>query len=173
MMDHCAIPHRDVSAVCEEMSGRETVVCPKPIRVGVLHSVVADPVRTLRWSLSHQAEVSESAAGADLLDILLKGGSHDLEPFCKRVDSSPPFFSGSPPSRVSNPLILDARFREEKQTSPISQPQLSITGPSSPSSYTRKRGYSRPNFGNNPVVRIEGFTCMNRDGRNSAVLARA
>uniref|UniRef100_A0A7N0VBX6 Uncharacterized protein n=1 Tax=Kalanchoe fedtschenkoi TaxID=63787 RepID=A0A7N0VBX6_KALFE len=171
MMNHYAIQQRSVSAVCEEMIGREAVVCPKPVRVGVLSSPLADPIRTLRWNLSHQSEISEAAAGADLLDILLlKGGSRDSEQFCTPVDFPPPFFSGSPPSRVSNPLIQDARFREEKHGSPVSQLQL---GPSSPSSYTRKGGYARPNFGNNPVVRIEGFACMKRDGRSSAVSARA
>uniref|UniRef100_A0A7N0TKY8 Uncharacterized protein n=1 Tax=Kalanchoe fedtschenkoi TaxID=63787 RepID=A0A7N0TKY8_KALFE len=158
MMNHYAIQQRNMSTVSEEMIGREAVVCPKPIRVGVLSSAVADPARTLRWNLSHQSEVSDAAAGADLLDILLlKGGRRDLEPFCTQVDLSPPFFIGSPPSRVSNPLIKDARFREEKHGSPVSQFQLSITGPSSPSSCARAGGYSRPSFGNNPVVRIEGF----------------
>ncbi|CAM8886092.1 unnamed protein product [Rhodiola kirilowii] len=175
-MNHCAIQQRSVSAVCEEMISREALVCPKPIRIGVFNSAAAavDPIRTVRWNLSHQTEVSESAAGADLLDILLlKNGSRDLEPFCTQVDSSPPFFSGSPPSRVSNPLIKDARFIEEKRDSPVSQLQPSITGPSSPSSYARKGGYGMLNFGNNPVVRIEGFSCMNRDGRNGAVSAHA
>ena len=93
---------------------------------------------------------------------------------CAQVASSPPFFSGSPPSRVSNPLIQDARFGDEK-VNPISPPTVSVPSglSSSPSSSARKGGCIRANFGNNPAVRIEGFDCLDRDRRNCSIPALA
>ncbi|XP_044493970.1 uncharacterized protein LOC123217205 isoform X3 [Mangifera indica] len=52
---------------------RDYVVCPKPRRLGVLHSTFNDPqpVRSLRWSLSHQSEALDSRAASDLFDIII------------------------------------------------------------------------------------------------------
>lgn len=92
------------------------------------------------------------------------------------ASSPPPFFCGSPPSRVANPLIQDARFGDEN-FSPLSPsswvvvPALSSGLPPSPSS--RKGGCVRSNFGNNPAVRIEGFDCLDRDRRNCSIPALA
>ncbi|KAF9677350.1 hypothetical protein SADUNF_Sadunf08G0098600 [Salix dunnii] len=97
----------------------------------------------------------------------------DTQSFCKQVSSSPPpFFCGSPPSRVANPLIQDARFGDEKFTpyspvTPIPTPMdLSSSSP-------RKGGLVRASFGNKPVVRIEGFDCLDRDRRNCSIPALA
>ncbi|KAF2311086.1 hypothetical protein GH714_019426 [Hevea brasiliensis] len=127
--------------------------------------------------VSHQAEVCDSKAGTDLLEIILTKGGCGVEQSCTQVASSPPFFCGSPPSRVANPLSQDARFGDEK-ISPISPlmpvPILSPSGlSSSPTSSTRKAGCVRSNFGNKPAVRIEGFDCLDRDRRNCSIPALA
>ena len=190
-MNHCAIQQKHAFAAREEMRSsvvagvpisdrRDPVVCPKPRRLGLVNSTFNDPLRPLRWHLSHQAEISDSKAGTDLLDIILsKGGGHGAEQSSTpQVASSPPFFSGSPPSRVANPLIQDARFGDEKIT-PISSLQQ-IAAPnsgrsSSPStrSAARKGGCVRASFGNNPAVRVEGFDCLDRDRRNCSIPALA
>lgn len=95
---------------------------------------------------------------------------------CTQIVSSPPFFCGSPPSRVANPLIQDARFGDEKITpfSPLSPaPLLNGCSAASPSSSARKGGCVRANFGNKPAVRIEGFDCLDRDQRNCSIPALA
>ena len=104
-------------------------------------------------------------------------GGYGVEPssYTAQVASSPPFFSGSPPSRVANPLIQDARFGDEKLATfvmpppPIPPP----SGLSSPPSSSRKGGCVRANFGNKPAVRIEGFDCLDRDRRNCSIPALA
>lgn len=93
-----------------------------------------------------------------------------------QVVSSPPFFCGSPPSRVANPLIQDARFGDEKITplSPLSPvPPMNGLSAASPSSSAKKGGCVRANFGNKPAVRIEGFDCLDRDKRNCSIPALA
>ncbi|KAH9617624.1 hypothetical protein KSS87_001609 [Heliosperma pusillum] len=152
---------------------RSSVVCPKPRRVGLLNSSVTDPSRPLRWHLGHQAEVSDARAGSELLDIMLSKGQGS-EKASTQVASSPPFFSGSPPSRVSNPIIQDARFKVDKQLIPPFSPLPSPFPPtpgsaSSPNSSVRKGGCVRPNFGNYPAVRVEGFDCLDRDRRNCSI----
>lgn len=172
-MNHCAIQQSNFAA-CEEMMMRsyssisdkkDAVVCPKPRRLG------GGPMRPLRW---HQQDFCDSRSGADLLDIILtKGGGVDQP--AAQVASSPPFFCGSPPSRVSNPLIQDARFGDEKAT-PVSPRAIPIPSglTSSPSSSARKGGcVSRANFGHNPAVRVEGFDCLDRDRRNCSIPALA
>ncbi|KAK6252662.1 hypothetical protein QUC31_014382 [Theobroma cacao] len=152
---------------------RETMVCPKPRRLSLLNATFNDhPVRSLRWQLSHQAELCDSKAGSDLLDMILTKGGCAVEQSCAQVASSPPFFSGSPPSRVANPLIQDARFGDEKIITPMSPPPSGLSS-SSPSSSSRKGGCIRVNFGNKPAVRVEGFDCLDRDRRNCSIPALA
>ncbi|GAV68967.1 hypothetical protein CFOL_v3_12470 [Cephalotus follicularis] len=187
-MNHCKTQQSGFAAAREEMRGsvtvtapisdrRDSVVCPKPRRLGLFNAAFSDhPVRSLRWQLSHQAELCDSKAGTDLLDIILTKGGYGVEQHsCTQVASSPPFFSGSPPNRVANPLIQDARFGDEKVT-PLS-PASVIPSPSglslSPTSSVRKGGCIRANFGNNPAVRIEGFDCLDRDRRNCSIPALA
>ncbi|KAL8161307.1 hypothetical protein V2J09_012796, partial [Rumex salicifolius] len=154
---------------------RQAVVCPKPRRVGVLNGTTNDPSSSLRRHLSHQAELLDSQAGSELMDIILSKGGHGSEKSDinnknsnTQVGLSPPFFSGSPPSRVSNPLIQDARFREEKLL-----PSMTIE-PSPTSSSARKGGFVRANFGNKPAIRVEGFHCLDRDrSRNCSIPASA
>ncbi|KAJ4846608.1 hypothetical protein Tsubulata_033253 [Turnera subulata] len=174
---------KNAVAFCDERRGpvsvsdpKGPVVCPKPRRVGVMAN---NPIRPLRWNLSaNQAEMYDSKAGAELLDIILMkeghGGAED--PFASLVASSPPpFFCGSPPSRVGNPLIQDARFGEEKPTPVNPFPVPSPSGRSSPSSSsTLKGGCARMKFGLKPAaVRVEGFDCLNRDRQNSSIPAMA
>jgi hypothetical protein len=148
----------------------DSVVCPKPRRPTLLNSPT--PVRSFRWHLNYQSELCDSKAGTDLFDAILTKGGYGVEPssYTAQVASSPPFFSGSPPSRVANPLIQDARFGDEK-LSPLaaSQPIQPPSGLSSP----RKGGCVRGNFGNKPTVRIEGFDCLDRDRRNCSIPALA
>ncbi|KAI4346876.1 hypothetical protein L6164_007739 [Bauhinia variegata] len=148
---------------------QESLICPKPRRVGILSNV---PVRPLRLHLSQQAEGSDSKAGAELLDLILKKESYGDEQYANQVASSPPYFCGSPPVRAANPLIQDARFGDEKlnPASAISSP----SGLSSPSSASRKGGCVRMKFGLKPAaVRVEGFDCLNRDRQNSSIPAVA
>ncbi|XP_057542753.1 uncharacterized protein LOC130821127 [Amaranthus tricolor] len=182
-MNFCGIPHNGVAS-CEEMRSfvsivesdrTDLVVFPKPRRVCVLNSTINDPSRSLRRYIEHHSEIPDSRAGSELLDIILSKGIHGAYKPSTQVASSPPFFSGSPPNRVSNPLIQDARFREKQlisQFSPLpSTPiQAAVSGSgSSPNSSTRKGGCVRANFGSNPAVRVEGFDCLDRDRRNCSI----
>ncbi|KAF8052616.1 hypothetical protein N665_1533s0002 [Sinapis alba] len=144
---------------------QSVVVCPKPRRIALRnHSHHHHhPARSLRCYFSHQQlEVCESEAETDILDIILTKDGYGT----KILDSPSPFLCGSPPSRVANPLTQDARFRDELSPvpTPLGQPQ---------SSSGRQGGCVRGNFSNRPVVRIEGFDCLDRDSRNCSIPALA
>ncbi|KAE8716498.1 hypothetical protein F3Y22_tig00110114pilonHSYRG00135 [Hibiscus syriacus] len=176
-MNQCAIQQSEIGSSRGEMRSsisvsvmvvdrKETMVCPKPRRLGLLNTPFNDyRVRSPRWQLCHQAEVCDSKGGSDVLDMILMKDGSGVEQTCTDIGSSPPFFCGSPPSRVSNPLIQDARFGDEKAMTPLP--------PSSPSSNSRKGSCVRANFGNKPAVRVEGFDCLDRDGRNCRISALA
>ncbi|KVI05318.1 uncharacterized protein LOC112524715 [Cynara cardunculus var. scolymus] len=182
-MNHCGVQQNSNYSSCEEMRSSvsvslsfdngDTVVCPKPRRLNLFNTNMNEPVRPIRWQMCYQQEPYDSKAGPELLDIIFaKGGGYgSSDQPCTQVASSPPFFCGSPPSRVSNPLIQDARFGDDK-ISPIS-PHTMIPNPtsgmstSSPSSSARKGGCLRGNYGNKPAVRIEGFDCLDRDNRRN------
>ncbi|GJV93244.1 myosin heavy chain-related protein [Tanacetum coccineum] len=145
------------------------------IKVGAHHGVVsvslAEHLETLDKSYQ-QEQPYDSKAGAELLDLILaKGGGYGAtsDQTCTQVASSPPYFCGSPPSRVSNPLIQDARFGDDNVS--LISPKSMIPNPASatsPSSSARKGGCCvRPNYGNKPAVRIEGFDCLDRDNRRN------
>ncbi|KAJ4972769.1 hypothetical protein NE237_005943 [Protea cynaroides] len=179
-MNHCGFQQNTFS-VCEDMRSavpvsdwRDVVVCPKPRRLGGFNHVVNDP-RPLRWQLSsHQAELCDSKAGSELLDIILTKGGYGAEQSTNQVASSPPFFCGSPPSRATNPLIQDARFGEEKPTTLSPLPVPVPSGISSSPSSGRKGGCARMKFGHKPAaVRVEGFDCLDRDRRNCSIPAVA
>ncbi|OUZ99234.1 hypothetical protein BVC80_8967g42 [Macleaya cordata] len=73
------------------LSKNEAVMCPKP----------------RRQHMRLCGEYADQTVGAELSDIFIS-------------KASPPFYSGSPPVRASNPLIQDARFREQRgQENPI------------------------------------------------------
>ncbi|KAI8542926.1 hypothetical protein RHMOL_Rhmol08G0177700 [Rhododendron molle] len=155
------------------ISVSDTVVCPKPRRIGILNPSLNEQSRPSRWHANYQTEISDSKAGMELLDIILIKGSYNVEKSITQVASSPPFFSGSPPSRASNPLIQDSQFRN-KEFSPLSP--LSYQAPnlvSSPSSSARKGGScARVKFGQKPAaVRVEGFDCISRDRRSISAVA--
>lgn len=177
-MNHCAIQQGGFAA-CEEiwasaaggsLEKKETVVCPKPRRIHPIHGFA----RPWRWHMSHQQEDIDVKAGNELLDIILAKGGSNADQSASQAAASPPFFSGSPPRRVSNPLIQDERFGDEKVT-PVSPRAIPIpSGPAgSPSSTRKGGGCVRANFGNNPAVRIEGFDCLDRDRRNCSIPALA
>lgn len=181
-MNHCAF-QQNAFAACEEMrsavsisDGKDPVVCPKPRRLGLLNHAVNDPIRPFRWHFNHQAEMCDSKAGAELLDIILTKGNYGAEQSAAQLASSPPFFCGSPPSRATNPLIQDARFGKEKLSSLSPLPVPIPSGlSSSPSSSARKGGCVRAKFGHKPAaVRVEGFDCrLDRDRRNCSIPAVA
>ncbi|OMO80230.1 hypothetical protein CCACVL1_13124 [Corchorus capsularis] len=177
-MNHCNLQQNAAVSAYEELRGLISisehqkggpVVCPKPRRIGVLAS---NPTRPLRLHMSHQSELNDLRAGAELLDIILNKEDFGTEQSATHVASSPPFFSGSPPSRAANPLVQDARFGEERLAALSS---LQIPSPSSPSSAAaRKGGCVRMKFGLKPAaVRVEGFDCLNRDRQNSSIPAMA
>ncbi|KAJ7975737.1 Translocase subunit seca [Quillaja saponaria] len=143
---------------------KDPLICPKPRRVGVLANTSLWP---FRWYLSNQAEVYDSIAGAELLDIMLMKGYGEQR--VNHVASSPPYFCGSPPSRAANPLVQDAQFGNKKLT-PISTSAIpSPSSLSSPTSASWEGGCVRMKFGHKPVaVRVEGFDCLNRDHQNSS-----
>ncbi|OAY57073.1 uncharacterized protein LOC110602647 [Manihot esculenta] len=170
--------HMNAIASCDETENRGLVsicdskgpvVCPKPRRVANLANYSS---RTLRWHTSRQAEMCDSKAGAELLDIILMKDGHGTEQSAAHVASPLPFFCGSPPARAANPVIQDARFGDEKLTPML---PLLIPSPSSSSSPTsRKGGCMRMKFGLKPAaVRVEGFDCLNRDRQNSSIPAMA
>ncbi|VFQ87161.1 unnamed protein product [Cuscuta campestris] len=158
------------------------VVCPKPRRVGGFFKSPSafDSIRPpCLLQFGQQMEACDSEPGTELLDIILAKGrygngggrpSFQMEP-------SPPFFSGSPPGRASNPLIQDANFGHEffDPLSPavesMALPPPSPTPP--PPSSARKNGGGGcgMKFGNKPAParRIEGFNC----GRNCSISAVA
>lgn len=150
----------------------EPVVCPKPRRFGMLNQSMDDIVRPLRRHINLHAEAGDSAAGTELLDIILTKGGYGGERFAASVASSPPFFCGSPPCRVSNPVIQDAQFGTE-------QFMPSSPAPPSPSSLSARKagggaGAVRMKIGHKPAaVRIEGFDCLGRDRRNCSISALA
>ncbi|XP_021755116.1 uncharacterized protein LOC110720399 [Chenopodium quinoa] len=169
---------------CEEFRGPSGVslsdrkgpvlVCPKPRRIEFL---ATNLTMSLRWQRSQQNDVCDSKAGADLLDMILRKESHgDGRSSAREIASSPPFFCGSPPSRVSNPIVQDAQFGDEN-LSPLSTLQLaspSTSASSSPSPSSMKSGGVRMKFGlKSPTVRVEGFDCLNRDRQNSGITAVA
>ncbi|GER43856.1 hypothetical protein STAS_20726 [Striga asiatica] len=159
-MKHCAIKQNSFGG--RSVDKRETVVCPKPRRLSLAQATV-DPflARPLRRHMSHQQEDCDSRAGNELLDIILtKGNNGNSEQ--PQMASSPPFFSGSPPGRVSNPLIQDVRFVDNNYF---------LVGPTAQSPSSKRKGscVARPSFGKNPAVRVEGFDCLNRDRRNCTI----
>ncbi|KAL9230099.1 hypothetical protein vseg_005490 [Gypsophila vaccaria] len=166
---------------CEEIrgpvagSGSDRIVCPKPRRVGFLAGNLA---MSFRWQRSQFVDINDAKAGAELLDlILMKKEGHGEDQFAREVASSPPpFFCGTPPSRVSNPLVQDAKFRDDNP-SPLSALQLASPSTSSSPSMSpsgMKSGCVRMKFGlKSPTVRVEGFDCLSRDRQNSSVSATA
>lgn len=125
----------------------EEVICPKPRRPSSMLCPVNDYLKPSRRRRSQAPVRAEGDAGFELLDIFLsKGSCGDLSSF----GCSPPYFSGSPPSRSGNPLIHDVEFLQQRAQSVLSH-HIS-RGPAS--------------FVGNPVVRVEGFASAGPDSRS-------
>ncbi|KAE8663019.1 hypothetical protein F3Y22_tig00113123pilonHSYRG00073 [Hibiscus syriacus] len=108
-MNPCNLQRNAAVSACEEIRGLIStsdggpVVFPKPR----LNRVLANnPVMPLRLHMSHQAEVNDLKAGAELLDIILKKQDMETEQSAPEVASSPPFLCGSPPSRAENQCTM-------------------------------------------------------------------
>jgi len=116
-------------------------------------------------------ELCESNSGSEILDfILTKGGGGGGEQDQTRTVMTPPlFFTGSPPSRVSNPLTKDSLFREELLM--VASPSPSTPRATKPQPPSSPRNGScvmaATSFGNNPVVRVVGFDCDRRSSNRS------
>ncbi|KAG2238799.1 hypothetical protein Bca4012_024109 [Brassica carinata] len=132
-MNHCKLEQNAF------MSREDLVVCPKPRRVCLLSNNFIHPLRF--HMIQAATDLSDSKAGAELFDIirrklmtlfnLMPPLEEDKETIGQLLSSSPPYFSGSPPSRAVNPLAQDARFRDEKLTpvspnSPLLHPNFII-----------------------------------------------
>ncbi|XP_065860721.1 uncharacterized protein [Euphorbia lathyris] len=176
-MNRCGYQQKSAVGGCEErrMMMVDSMVCPKPRRLGLSNPSIGDQFRPLRLSINCAqtaeigAEMGDSVTGAELLDIILSKGRCGGESGYQ-VASSPPFYSGSPPSRASNPLIQDAQFGT-KGIMPLSPAPQS---PSSSSARLGGGGCVRMKFGHKPAaVRIEGFDCLSRDRRNCSISAVA
>lgn len=98
------------------------------------------------------------------------------------VASSPPFFCGSPPSRVANPVVHDIRFGEDHPLTPTfsinNGPHpvaMHKSGTGVPMSPRKGCVRSATKFGFQPAaVRVEGFDCLeNRDRRRHGITAVA
>ncbi|KAE8722443.1 putative Coatomer gamma-2 subunit / gamma-2 coat protein / gamma-2 COP [Hibiscus syriacus] len=137
-----------------EETGFDSVVCPKPRRVGVFLN---------KFSSCYWSEATDSDDGTDLLDIILSGGGYGDEKSTNQTASSPPYFCGSPPSRAVNPVIQDVRFDNEK--APLASP--------APRYSQSSRGGGCKSGKKPPAVRIEGFDCLNRDNNNRSISAAA
>ncbi|KAL2479083.1 hypothetical protein Fot_48097 [Forsythia ovata] len=135
------------------------VVCPKPRRFGLplqFDEPIRSPSRLLHIN-NEQSEACDAKAGTELLDIILMKGSCGYTRSNFQVASSPPFFSGSPPTRASNPVIQDEQFGNDNFNPLSPAPEAS---PPPPSSARKSGGCVRVSFGHKPAtVRIEGFNC--------------
>lgn len=159
-MLHCAAQNNFTSTAEMKEMGRlraalmreksdGAVICPKPRRLGLANLPTPEFPKPLRWHRSHNQEYSETNAGVEILDIVLsKSGCGDP----LNLGCSPPYFCGSPPSRVENPLVHDVQFIHQR-------------GPSSPSPLSKPKSCVRPSYGSIPAVRVEGFDCLERDTR--------
>ncbi|OAY50453.1 uncharacterized protein LOC110616042 isoform X3 [Manihot esculenta] len=169
-MNSCAYQRKSAMGSYEERTIMEvdSMVCPKPRRLGLSNPSLLHQFRPIRLPINHQTDMEDSMAGAELLDIILTKGGYGGERSGYQVASSPPFYCGSPPSRASNPVVQDAQFGNE--ITPFSPAPLS---PSS-SSARKGGGCVRMKFGHKPAAtRIEGFDCLSRDRRNCSISAVA
>jgi len=85
---------------------------------------------------------SEGEACREILDIFFSKSAYGDQ---ANVNSSLPYFCGSPPSRSHNPLIHDVKFIKKE----LVPPPVNVSQKSSCSA----------SFGANPSVRVEGFSC--------------
>ncbi|XP_010476337.1 PREDICTED: uncharacterized protein LOC104755623 [Camelina sativa] len=165
MMNSCGVQQEMRRNAVVSSDRRDAVICPKPRRVGVLSS------RSLRWQLNHQMELCESNSRSEILDFILSKGSGGGG----EQEACPLFFTGSPPSRVSNPLTKDSLFREELLVVTPPTPSTPRGGankpqpPSSPRNGSCVRAAAATSFGIDPVVRVVGFDCDRRSSNHRSV----
>lgn len=139
-MTNCGRPRSALQVkIRDKEEEEELVICPKPQRV-VSISEILKPVRQRRGMISPAVDFE---AGNEILEIFLSKNTGGDSSF----GCSPPYFSGSPPSRAGNPLVRDAEF------SHLQPPSSLVTHPKS------SKG---PSFRASPSVRVEGFECSGR-----------
>lgn len=146
-----------------DISVSDGLVCPKPRLNGFFN----EPSRFLQIN-NQQTEDCDLKAGTELLDIIFSKEKYDMETPNLDMASSPPFFSGSPPSRTSNPVIQDSQFSNNNFVPIAAIPEggagaaSAAPAPPQPSVSGRKSGggCTPVKFGIKPAaVRIEGFKC--------------
>jgi len=136
---------RQRSGIHRDMSQRQ-VICPEPQRLSIVPSLADEIYKSGRRQYSHSAMQTEGEACREILDIFFsKSGYGDQA----NVNSSLPYYCGSPPSRSHNPLIHDVKFiKKELVPPPVNVSQKSSCGAS---------------LGGNPSVRVEGFACSSSE----------
>ncbi|XP_011097198.1 uncharacterized protein LOC105176170 [Sesamum indicum] len=140
---------------CDNPMAMGRVFCPKPRRVVPPNTNKA--VLPLRFHIRNDVIAFDSKPGVEFLEFIIREDGFEEEP-CATVSSSPPFFIGSPPCRIGNPLVQDAHFRVEKLTTTVSSPSDSDLVPSA---------HSRVKLENKQAaLRVEGF-----DSPSSGVVA--
>eukprot|EP00249_Psilotum_nudum_P010352 c22489_g1_i1 orf=435-881(+) len=124
------------------------VVCPKPQRVALRTCGTTEPFKSVCHRRSLLPVGGDYEAGHEIMDILVRK-SADGE--ASNICCSPPYFCGSPPRRVGNPLVRDAHFAHPRVL------------PSSSSVQPKPLQVS--SFKSSPTIRIEGFNCSRQDTR--------
>lgn len=132
----------------------DQVICPKPLRMAVAPCTAKEIYRSRCRIQSQSTLRCEGEPSYEILDIFLnKSGSGDQA----NVNSSLPYFCGSPPSRSANPLVNDVQFIENGiPPSPVMVSQQSSCGSSIGS--------------NHPSVRIEGFASSSSESHCSVLM---
>ncbi|CAM8997950.1 unnamed protein product [Rhodiola kirilowii] len=137
------------------------VVRPIPRRPGISkNDLIMSPRGQMR-----NPDQCENNSVAELLDSLLRRKLQSSS-----SQSPPYFYTGSPPVRVTNPLIQDNRFSNDEPVSlsDLSSPPASVK--SSPSSSVQKGSCGRMNSVSNPApIRVVGFRCGSQNSGITAV----
>ncbi|XP_052195122.1 uncharacterized protein LOC127803126 [Diospyros lotus] len=175
-MSHCDSQQNNTNLVVNQATSGSvsiferngSVVCPTARRVGISTN---SPKLPLICQLSKQVESMDEKARREL-DIILKKKGSVAGQLLTPLDSAPPFCSGSPPSRTSNPLIKDVHFRDGVIISPFPVPPPPGLSPSS--SAANIGGCIKMKFEYKPAaIRVEGFDCISREHQHSNVHAAA
>ncbi|MQM03327.1 hypothetical protein Taro_036106 [Colocasia esculenta] len=140
--------------------------------IGIRRILVIPNWERMSWTLSLQRSMSGVVPCCSKLmpfspakNLLDAYGDVDHQSRETQVASSSPYFCSSPPNRSTNPLVFDARFGDKNSAPLTTLPMLAM-----PPSVAAPRmgGCVRTKFGPKPVaICIEGFDCLDRDGRRS------
>eukprot|EP01018_Ginkgo_biloba_P003181 Gb_22323 [translate_table: standard] len=136
---------RQRSGIIGKDACQDQVICPKPRRMAVAPCAAKEIYRSCRRSPSQSTARCEGEPGYEILDIFLSKSGYGDQGI---VNSSLPYFCGSPPSRTDNPLVQDVQF---------------ISKGIPPSSLVSQKSSCGSSFGANPCIRVEGFASSSSD----------